>query len=140
VTTRATDGTPIGITASAFTSLSMEPHLVLVCVASSALSYQAFVESASFGVSMLAADQADVAMRYATAGQQKFTADDHFKGAGTGTPLIVGAIAHVECQTQQAIPAGDHAILVGRVCHLGTRPAPPLVSFGRRFGTFQVGE
>jgi flavin reductase (DIM6/NTAB) family NADH-FMN oxidoreductase RutF len=140
VTTRTQDRTPIGITASSFTSLSLDPHLVLVCVANSALSYRAFIDSTSFGVSMLAADQADVAQRYAKVGGKKFTSDDHFMGAATGTPLIVGAIAHVECQTHQAIPAGDHAILIGRVCHLGSHPAPPLVSFDRRFGTFQVHE
>lgn len=135
-TTRTGDGSPIGITASSFTSLSLEPPLVLVCVAQSARSFAHLSECEAFGVSILAANQSDIAERYATAGALKFTDEDHFNGAASGVPLIRDALSHLECVRHQTIPGGDHVILVGQVIHSATRPGEPLVSFDRALGAF----
>ena len=137
-TTRSEDGQPIGITASSFTSLSLEPPLILVCVAKSARSFAHLAECQSFGVSILAADQSEVAQRYATAGALKFTDEDHFNGAASGVPLIRGALSHLECARHDAIPGGDHVILVGRVIHSATRPGEPLVAYNRALGRFST--
>ena len=135
-TTRSANGRPIGITASSFTSLSLDPPLVLVCVARSARSFVHLSECESFGISILAAHQADVARRYATAGALKFADQDYFNGAASGVPLIRDAISHLECTRHQSIPGGDHAILVGQVIHSATRPGEPLVSYDRALGVF----
>ena len=135
-TTRTADGQPIGITASSFTSLSLDPPLVLVCVDRSTHSFVHLSDCESFGISILAAHQSDVARRYATAGALKFTDEDHFRGAASGVPLIREAISHLECTRHQSIPGGDHVILLGRVIHSATRPGEPLVSFDRGFGAF----
>lgn len=138
-TTRTTQGQPIGITASSFTSLSLDPPLVLVCVAQSARSFVHLSGCESFGISILAAHQGDIARRYATAGAWKFTDEDHFNGAATGVPLIRDALSHLECTRQQSIPGGDHVILVGRVIHSATKPGDPLVSYDRTMGAFSSG-
>jgi flavin reductase (DIM6/NTAB) family NADH-FMN oxidoreductase RutF len=135
-TTRTGDGRPIGITANSFSSLSLDPPLVLVCVAQSAHSYLHLSECDSFGISILASHQSDVALRYATAGALKFTDEDHFNGAASGVPLIRDALSHLECTRHQTIPGGDHVILVGQVIHSATRPGEPLVSYNRAFGAF----
>jgi flavin reductase ActVB len=135
-TTRRFDGEPIGITASSFSALSLDPALVLVCVARSALSFPIFNDCASFGISILSAGQADVALRYATAGALKFTDEDHFVGAASGVPLIHGALAHLECERYQSLPGGDHSILIGRVVHSAHTSGRPLLNFNRAFGEF----
>ncbi|URM95543.1 flavin reductase family protein [Actinomadura madurae] len=135
-TTRRVGGEPIGITASSFSALSLEPALVLVCVARSTLSFPFFNDCAGFGISILAEGQADVALRYATAGALKFTDEDHFVGAASGVPLIHGALAHIECERYQSLPGGDHIILIGRVVHSARTSGRPLLNFNRTFGEF----
>ena len=109
---------------------------MLVCVARSARSFVHLSECESFGISILAAHQADVARRYATAGALKFADQDYFNGAASGVPLIRDAISHLECTRHQSIPGGDHAILIGQVIHSATRPGEPLVSYDRALGAF----
>ncbi|MBT1098060.1 flavin reductase family protein [Streptomyces sp. Tu102] len=138
VTTRNTTGSPIGITVSSLTSLSLEPNLILLCVADTSLSFSAFVESHRVGVSVLGEHQNEVALRYATAGGLKFADGDSFPGAATGVPLIHGAIAHLECYTHEVTFAGDHAILIGRVVHTAWNERAPMVSFGRQLGGFRA--
>lgn len=137
-TTRAPSGEPVGITASSFTSLSLEPPLVLVCVARNAYSSPWFENCTGFGVSILAADQQDVAGRYATAGALKFTDEDHFDGAASGVPLIAGAIAHIECVRHDVVDGGDHIIVIGRVVHSALAAGDPMVSFNRKLGRFNA--
>ncbi len=137
VTTKdAESGVPVGFTASAFTSLSLDPPLVLVCLARSADCYPAFAKAEAMAVSILAAGQQDVALRFATRGADKFGPTAVVSGDLTGLPLIADALAHVECAIWDRFDGGDHVILVGKVLSARAADAEPLLHFNRRFGRF----
>ncbi len=124
VTTIQADGTPRGFTANSFTSVSLDPPLVLVCVAKSASSYEVFSQAPQFAVSVLAEDQKDVSGVFASKSPDKF-AQVAWQTRATGAPVMHGAAAHFDCATQQVIDAGDHVILLGRVidfAHTGLTP------------------
>jgi flavin reductase (DIM6/NTAB) family NADH-FMN oxidoreductase RutF len=129
-------GGPVGFTANSFTSVSLDPPLLLVCIAASASSFEAFRESRRFGVSILGAAQREASTVFATRGADKF-ASVGWSTRRTGAPLIDGAVAWFDCETDRILPAGDHAILLGRVVAFDwTRDAPlgycrgAYVSFG----------
>jgi flavin reductase (DIM6/NTAB) family NADH-FMN oxidoreductase RutF len=126
VTTRDADGRPLGLTVSAFCSVSLHPPLVLVCVDARSETHKAFVESKVFGVSVLAEDQDAVSELFARAGRAKF-ADVQMVTGASGAALVPGALAHIECDLVAAHPAGDHTIYVGKVLSLSVYPGRPLV-------------
>jgi flavin reductase (DIM6/NTAB) family NADH-FMN oxidoreductase RutF len=105
----------LGTTVSAFSSVSMDPPLVMVCLKRDSRTLAALGQARSFCVNILASDQGDLAYRFAKSG-----ADDRFAltvveaGVG-GHPLLSGAVAAVECDLHAAHDGGDHEILVGRV-------------------------
>ena len=113
-TVTAESGEPVGFTANSFTSVSLEPPLLLVCLAHTAASYRAFREAESFAVNVLAADQQETAMLFATRGADKFGPTDWHPGV-LGAPLIDGCLARFDCAMHQRVTAGDHDILMGRV-------------------------
>ncbi|MGF1502460.1 MAG: flavin reductase family protein [Paracoccaceae bacterium] len=114
VTARTFDGQPVGFTANSFTSVSLEPPLLLVCLAHGAASYGAFRAADSFAVNVLAAGQEDTAKRFAQRGADKFGPTPWQEGA-RGAPLIDGSLARFDCAMHQRFAAGDHDILMGRV-------------------------
>jgi flavin reductase (DIM6/NTAB) family NADH-FMN oxidoreductase RutF len=109
--------TPHGMTANSFTSVSLDPPLLLVSVGRNAVMHDILTASGCFGVSVLAADQEAVARHFADRlrplGQAQFDAVDWVPGRRTGTPLIAGALASFECQLWRAYEGGDHTIFVG---------------------------
>lgn len=116
VTTRQ-DRLVYGITASSFTSLSLDPPLVLVCIANSNKLAMMVQETQHFAVSILASDQKAVSDYFAKSGRDPV---EHFEDFGTielhtGSPIIDGALAHLDCELDLAIAGGDHTIAVGRV-------------------------
>ena len=133
VTTRSADGVAAGFTATAFSSVSMEPPLVLVCLALTADCHPAFSVASAMAISVLGASQADVAMKFATRGTDKFAGVPVTPGEATGMPLVEGAIAHLECAMWSRVPAGDHSILIGQVVRGRTTEGEPLVYAGRAF-------
>ena len=140
VTTRNSDGAFVGFTASAFSSLSLEPPLLLVCLQKDADCYAAFMESDVFAVSILARGQAEIARRFATKAIDKLKDTPVTPGAQTGLPLVSGAAAHAECRMRERIDGGDHTILVGEVVRAATSDAEPLLHYNRQFGRFQPDE
>jgi 3-hydroxy-9,10-secoandrosta-1,3,5(10)-triene-9,17-dione monooxygenase reductase component len=139
VTTWDAERQPTGLTASAFTSVSLDPPLVLVCVAHSAQSYPALRAAPRFAVNVLAAGQEPLSNRFATStnGAEKF-AGVAFHPGQLGLPLIDDAVAQIECATVHAYPGGDHTIFVGRVEACTCRPeAEPLLYFRGRYGRVQ---
>jgi flavin reductase ActVB len=139
VTTVDADGRPWGFTASAFSSLSLEPPLLLVCLDKGADSFVAFDAAEVMNVSILASDQLDVAMRFATRGVDKFEGTSTVAAETSGVPLIEGALSQVECVIHDRLDGGDHVILVGRVTLARTSEAAPLLHYDRRFGQFIPG-
>ncbi len=127
VTTSAPDGTPIGVTANSFTSVSLEPPLVLVCLDKRLASYGAFREGGYYAVHVLREDQAELSTRFATRGADKFGGVRRRRGLG-GVPVLSTYLALFECQIVQAHDAGDHGIFVGEVKRLEVPPGdlPPL--------------
>jgi len=138
VTTLDGDGDLWGFTASAFSSLSLDPPLILVCLDKRAESHTAFDHADRFAVSILAEGQSEVALRFATRGADKFGGLDVINGPATGLPLIPGAMAHLECQMYERLPGGDHTILLGEVLHAQTEDKQPLLHYNRQFGSFQA--
>jgi len=120
VSTSGTDGRPYGLTVSSFTSVSLNPVLILVCLDNRISGLQAFKDSGKFGVSVLAEAQADLSTLFAKKDTVR-PPELYFKGA-TGVDLIKGSLVTLECKTYSIYDGGDHQILVGEVVHgdLGT--------------------
>ncbi len=132
VTTVARSGRRAGFTCSAFVSLSLRPPLVLVCLDRAASTHDAFVAADRFMVNVLADGQAEVALRFARSGVDRFEAGD-MTPCELGLPGLAGAAARVACTTHGVLDGGDHSILVGRVEATHAGDAPPLVYCDRSF-------
>ncbi|RWB71543.1 MAG: alpha/beta fold hydrolase [Mesorhizobium sp.] len=125
VTTIDDAGDPRGFTANSFTSVSLEPPLVLVCIAKRALGHQAFSTSRGFAVNILAEDQKAASGIFASKAADKF-ASVAWQPGQTGNPLIGGSVAVFDCDLEQLVDAGDHSILIGRVHDFTYNGAQPL--------------
>jgi flavin reductase (DIM6/NTAB) family NADH-FMN oxidoreductase RutF len=136
VTTLDADGNPCGFTANSFTSVSIEPPLLLVSIARAAYGCSVFTASNGFAVNILARDQRELSNRFASAGADKFDGQ-RWQGAVTGSPIIEGVVAWFDCEHHEQVDAGDHIILIGRVLRYSHNTHTPLgfcrgayVSFG----------
>jgi flavin reductase (DIM6/NTAB) family NADH-FMN oxidoreductase RutF len=123
---------PLAITVNSFTSVSLEPTLVLWCIDRPSSVFSDYFEAGHYGVSILAADQADLSTRFATPGNHHFE-----PGEGevfvTGAPLLPGRLAGFDCEVDARHDAGDHVILVGRVVHFDMKAGRPLIYAGRHY-------
>jgi flavin reductase len=130
---------PHGMTANSFTSVSLDPPLLLVCVGRDAVMHNRLLSTRHFGVSVLAADQEDVARHFAnrrrTLGSPEFEAVEWTPGRITGAPLISGALAYFECALWKSYDGGDHTIFVGRLLSCEEAPQRGAVLF--MHGRFQ---
>ncbi|WP_394730661.1 flavin reductase family protein [Altererythrobacter sp. GH1-8] len=136
VTTRDANGEPIGVTASSFNSVSLDPPLVLWSLAKSSLSRQAFSDSGYFAVHVLAEGQEHMADRFARSGEDKFAGLD-WDHCERGSPLFNDFAARFECQLVHEYDGGDHVILVGEVNRFDTKDHPPLLYHGGSYGQFR---
>ncbi|WP_436971337.1 flavin reductase family protein [Micromonospora vinacea] len=129
--------TPHGMTANSFTAVSLDPPLALVCVGRDAMMHGALTEAGQFGVSVLAAGQEPVARYFADRrrplGREQFEFAEWQAGSRTGSPLLVGAIAHFECELWQAYDGGDHSIFIGRLVALDRNADDALVFVDGQF-------
>jgi flavin reductase (DIM6/NTAB) family NADH-FMN oxidoreductase RutF len=125
-----------GITASAFSSVSMEPPLVLVCVAKSSGAHDELCQAPGFAVHVLGREQEELSNRFATAGIDKFDGVDFAAGPFDAPLLEVGA-ARLVCEHHSAPDAGDHTILIGRVVDVETGLQSPLLYHSRSYGSFR---
>jgi flavin reductase (DIM6/NTAB) family NADH-FMN oxidoreductase RutF len=135
VTTVAEDGRLVGLTANSFSSVSIDPPLVLWSLAKSSPSLATFEKSGYFGISVLAEEQLDLCNRFASPGGNKFAGVD-YRMSEHGVPLLEGALAHFECARSAIYPGGDHVILVGKVLAYawGLGPVPLLFCQGQLSG------
>jgi flavin reductase (DIM6/NTAB) family NADH-FMN oxidoreductase RutF len=125
-----------GFTATGFTSVSLSPPLILVCVGKAASAYDGVVRADAFGVSVLGEDQQWLAERFATTGIDRFDGVPVALGNAVAVPLIDGALVHLECRPHAWHDAGDHTILIGHVLRAAVAPGRPLLHFARGFGGF----
>lgn len=117
--------TPHGMTANSFTTVSLDPPLVLVCVGRDAIMHGSLSEAGRFAVSVLTSRQEPVARYFADRrrplGREQFDVVDWVPGERTGAPLIAGALAHFECDLWRAYDGGDHTIFIGALLALDRR-------------------
>lgn len=125
VTTVDAEGAPRGFTANSFTSVSLDPPLVLVCIGKSASTFEAFRASRHFCVNILAEEQKDVSSRFASRSADRFSAVSWLPGI-CGSPVLEGVSAWFECEMHQQVDAGDHLVLIGRVADFSQSSANPL--------------
>ncbi|MBX9928682.1 MAG: flavin reductase family protein [Gemmatimonadaceae bacterium] len=126
VTVRDADGTDHGMTVSAFSSVSLTPPLVLACIDEAASMAMHLHDRIAFGISILAADQAERSQRFADPAADRF-AGVAVTRAASGVALLDGAVATLACTATALYPAGDHRILVGQVDDVQLREGAPLV-------------
>ena len=114
VTTLDHDGEKIGITANSFTSLSLDPPLVLFCVDAKINSFEAFESCRHFNVNVLHEDQMDLSNTFARSSADKWEGVEHAYGEN-GCPVFEGALAVLECDKHAMYEGGDHLIMIGEV-------------------------
>ncbi len=126
-----------GMTANAFSSVSLDPPLVLCCIARTAQMHEAILRARHFGVSVLSAGQEQQARYFASRnrprGVAQFDEVDWFPGRRSGAPLLSGALAWLECELTEVYSGGDHSIFLGKVLDAARRPGDALLFFGGGF-------
>ncbi|WP_322797127.1 flavin reductase family protein [Tepidiforma sp.] len=143
VVTTELDGLVYGITVSSFSSLSVDPLLVLVSLADTNQLPRLIERSGRFAISILASDQAPVSQYFAISGREPAPAFDpsiDVERWVTGAPLIKGALAQLDCELHAALPGGDHTITIGRVVAARSNPEKqPLIYFRRGYRSLAEG-
>jgi 3-hydroxy-9,10-secoandrosta-1,3,5(10)-triene-9,17-dione monooxygenase reductase component len=129
------DGQPVGFTCQSFVSLSIDPPYVAVAPARTSTSWPRLARSGSFCVNVLTDAQEDLCKGFAVSGGQKFDGVDWHPAPGTGSPVIEGSLAWIDCQVELVHDAGDHELILGRVLDLGIGEGSPLLFFHSHFAT-----
>ena len=132
-------GEPVGFTAQSFHSVSMDPPLILVCPSKTVASWPRIRSVGKFCVSILGRDQQDVCMTFASKTPDKFT-DVGWKPAPvTGSPMLDGSMAWVDCELEAEHDGGDHTIVVGRIVEvdINDEAKEPLLFYRAGFGRFE---
>jgi flavin reductase (DIM6/NTAB) family NADH-FMN oxidoreductase RutF len=128
VTAKRPDGSLFGITANSFTSVSLEPALLLWCLASNSSGVGAFSPGTAFAVHVLCHEQRELALRFSRRTADKFE----------GHPHLAGALCRFDCRVHALHGAGDHLIVIGAVLSLAQKPGTPLAFHAGRFGSFRA--
>ena len=142
VVTTTHGGLRYGMTASSFSSVSLEPPLILICVGKAAFTHDLILETRTFGVNILSAAQLELGKRFA---EKHGDYVDRFSDLNVmtgllGSPLLTEALAWLECKTTQAVDAGDHTVFIGEVIDSKINGGEPLLYVNRMWGTFQEHE
>jgi len=129
IVTAMVDDEPVGMAANAFSSVSLDPPLVLFCAAKSSSTWPKIHTTGSYAVNILGEHQAEVCRNFATAPSGERFRDVAFHTAATGSPILSDSVAFVDCRIDAEHDAGDHTIVVGRVVELGQfqEELPPLL-------------
>lgn len=135
VITTAVDDTRFGTTASAFSSLSLEPPMVLVCLNKTSETRTAVLEAGAFVVNILSEVQQDVAFRFARKGD-KWEGLDHDVGRH-GIPVLRGTLAHLECDVAETVTGGTHTVFLASVTAAAGHDGTPLTYYRGRFGRLE---
>lgn len=135
------DGEPVGTTANAVTSLSLDPPLILVCFDLESMTLKAIRGHGAFVVNVLGAPQQHLSANFARRGLAAAWDGVRHRRGPTGSPRLEDVLAVLECTVEHALPGGDHEIIVGRVRHAQTSPAPisPLLFYRGRYALLSEG-
>lgn len=132
VITTEHEGRQYGVTVSSFTSLSLQPPLVLICLDQSNSSQHAIVAAGGFVVNILDKTQEHLSRRFSSREEDKFTGVAWRAGV-TGLPVLEGVLAVVECRLYSSLPGGDHTIFVGEVVDAAVSEGAPLLYYRRGY-------
>jgi flavin reductase (DIM6/NTAB) family NADH-FMN oxidoreductase RutF len=140
VTCVDSDGTPFGLTANSFTSVSLDPPLLLVCVHRDAACRVALVEAPNFAVNVLQTEQQPESIRFSTRAEDRFGNSDWAPGE-LGAPVLGESLAVFECERHAVHEGGDHLILVGKVVRANFDPTlDPLLYFRGKYRRLHFGD
>ena len=139
VITTTEDGRPLGTTASAVTSLSLEPPMILVCLNKESATGRAMAASGRFAVNILGEHQSDLAVRFAAKGGDKFDGVATTSGEWN-EPLLSEALATLECTVVERTTGGTHVVFFGQVETASARPGAPLAYYRGQFGRLQLAD
>jgi flavin reductase (DIM6/NTAB) family NADH-FMN oxidoreductase RutF len=138
VTAKTAAGEPVGLTINSFTSVSLDPPLILFNIDKKAASLSALQAADAFAVNVLGSDQQELSHRFAFSQEDRWTGVAHRDGLG-GAPLIEDTIARFECEPWATYEGGDHLIVVGRVARYGyDLGKDPLLFYGGRYADLQT--
>jgi 3-hydroxy-9,10-secoandrosta-1,3,5(10)-triene-9,17-dione monooxygenase reductase component len=130
---------PVGIAANSFASLSLDPPLVLFCVAHSSTTWPRIERAGMFAINILGEDHEALSQLFAKKGADRFTSTPWHTGV-SGSPVLDEAIAYVDCELEASYPGGDHLIVVGRVLDLDVREGGrPLLFYKGSYGRIHSG-
>jgi flavin reductase (DIM6/NTAB) family NADH-FMN oxidoreductase RutF/DNA-binding GntR family transcriptional regulator len=135
IVTADDEGVPVGVTASAVSSLSLEPPMLLVCLNSRLHTQRVMSRTGAFAVNVLAEDHGPLAERFAAPVPDRFAGLDVRRGR-CGAPLLAGALATLECRVAQQVEAGTHQVFLADVTEATSTPGRPLTYFRGGFGAF----
>jgi flavin reductase (DIM6/NTAB) family NADH-FMN oxidoreductase RutF len=127
-TTLDSDGRPHGMTVNSFSSVSLDPPLVLVSIDLRNAILGHFISSSWFAINILADHQEELSRRFSSPSENRFLEVNWHAGA-SGTPLLDGVLAHLECSVVRTFEVGDHTVLIGEVQRAGISEGRPLVFF-----------
>jgi flavin reductase (DIM6/NTAB) family NADH-FMN oxidoreductase RutF len=128
ITTISKNGTPYGLTANAFTSVSLDPPLLLISVDKKAESYPYFEESKVFTVNILSEEQEALSRKFAASGGDKFQGVAYHVGAN-GVPILDGVLTYLECKLYASYEGGDHTLFLGEIEQAETKEVRPLLFY-----------
>ncbi len=137
VTCTDDDGKPYGITANSFSSVSLEPHLILWNIAKVSNSLQAFLDAEYFAINILASDQRHLSSHFAKSDHTLFDAVE-ISRSDENVPLIPGVLACFECRTHQIHDCGDHYIIIGEVVSFESNAVEPLLFFSGKYAAIDT--
>ncbi|WP_370248178.1 flavin reductase family protein [Nocardioides sp.] len=139
VVTALSHDTPVGLTCQSFSSVSLDPPLVLFIPAKTSRAWPLIQRAGRFCVNFLADGQAELSNQMASRGGDKFAGVDWTPAAVTGSPVLPGTLGHVDCTVEAVHEAGDHWVVIGRVQHLeaadGDVPEDPLLFYRGQYRT-----
>jgi 3-hydroxy-9,10-secoandrosta-1,3,5(10)-triene-9,17-dione monooxygenase reductase component len=136
IVTALEEGIPVGFSCQSFAALSLDPPMVVLAPARSSTSWPRIAKAGAFCVNILGEDQEAVCRAFAVSGGNKFDGIGWFPGPVTGSPVIDGSLAVVECELGQIFEGGDHEIVTGLVVALEVGDGQPLLFYRGGFGRF----
>jgi flavin reductase (DIM6/NTAB) family NADH-FMN oxidoreductase RutF len=131
-TVRDAAGVPHGLTVSSFTSVSLDPPLVLICLGHEITNIDLFRSASHFGLNVLAEDQQSLSDRFARKGYDRFEGLV-WQAGHSGVPLLPGCLAQIECAVHQRVSVGDHDILIGNMLSAEISGGDPLIYFASSY-------
>ena len=126
------DGGPHGLTVNSFTSVSLEPPLILISLGQAVTTIAHFRAAKYFGINVLSANQQPLSDRFARKGHDRFDGLKWRPGV-TGVPLLPGVLAAIECAVYRIVPMGDHDLFIGEMLHAEVGDGHPLLYFASSY-------